>query len=123
MATLNEITSPDWSFSLAGTGQVVEDFSDINQCILIILSTVRGTDPLRPEFGVNIFDYIDLPVNTALPELIRECVDQITQFEPRVEITAVGKRVEGSSVTLIFNWLDVRAGKSGTTEQTFNLSR
>lgn len=68
---------------------VVIDIDDINQCISIILSTPKGSDPLRPTFGSNCQDYIDYPVNTARPHLVREIVDALNAWEPRASIVKV----------------------------------
>jgi len=66
--TLNDIASADWSLMLdssspsgrsgSGIGQVVEGVADINQCIGIILSTPKGSDPLRPTFACDLWRWI-----------------------------------------------------------------
>jgi len=119
MATLSDIKSSDWTLALDEEGKLVQGIDDINQCVLTILSTVRGSDPLRPTFGVPLISFIDRPVNEAIPELIRECVDQITEYEPRIEITSVGKRLEVSHLFLTFNWRDIRSGAKGNVTQGF----
>lgn len=68
---------------------VVIDIDDINQCISVILTTPKGSDPLRPTFGSNCHDYIDYPVNTARPHLVREIVDALNAWEPRISIIKV----------------------------------
>jgi len=122
MATLYDIKSSDWSISKDTLGNINQGYNDINQCILNILSTQRGSDPLRPEFGVPIREFIDQPINSAVAELIRECVDQITEFEPRIEIIAVGKKIENSQVFLTFNYRDARTKANGTVTQSFQLN-
>lgn len=122
MATLYDIKSSDWSISKDTLGNINQGYNDINQCILNILSTQRGSDPLRPEFGVPIREFIDQPINSAVAELIRECVDQITEFEPRIEIIAVGKKIENSQVFLTFNYRDARTKANRTVTQSFQLN-
>jgi hypothetical protein len=41
-----------------GRNGFVEGIEDIRQSIRIILETPQGSDPLRPEFGSNIYQYI-----------------------------------------------------------------
>ena len=65
MTTLNEITYVDWQYKLNKIGSVAEGVEDINQCIAIILLTQKGSDPLRPTFGSDIYKYIDYPINSA----------------------------------------------------------
>src|ERR1700685_306103 len=94
--TLADITSADWSLALdqpampgSGLGGVVQGVADVNQCIEIILTTPQGSDPLRPTFGANLWRYIDAPINTALPAIVREVTEAITRWEPRVTIIGI----------------------------------
>ena len=54
--TLADITSADWSLELGTIGGVVQGIADVEQCLGIIVTTPRGSDPLRPTFGANIWD-------------------------------------------------------------------
>ncbi len=72
MTNLNEIKSVNWQPKLNEIGSVVEDLDDIDQCIRIILMTRKGSDPHRPEFGSDIWQYIDAPVNITIPNIIRK---------------------------------------------------
>jgi uncharacterized protein len=94
--TLSDITSADWSLELdtagepgSGIGNVVQGLSDVNQCIQIILTTPKGSDPLRPTFGANLWRYIDSPINTAIPAIVREVTEAITRWEPRVTLISI----------------------------------
>uniref|UniRef100_UPI000469C759 GPW/gp25 family protein n=1 Tax=Pseudomonas sp. PH1b TaxID=1397282 RepID=UPI000469C759 len=69
----------------------------------------------RPEFGSNIHLYIDWPVNRVTPHLVREAVDSIRQWEPRVSVVQVQVTIEGSQVTLRVQWR-VAAGVTQLTE-------
>ena len=62
---------------------------DLRQAIAIILRTPRGSDPLRPEFGSNLHLYIDYPINRARPHLVRETVEAIRRWEPRLSVVRV----------------------------------
>jgi len=94
--TLADIVSADWSLRLdspgapgSGIGGVVQGINDVNQCIQIILATPKGCDPLRPTFGADVWRYIDVPINTATPAIVREVTEAITRWEPRVTVISI----------------------------------
>ena len=94
--TLADITSADWSLALdqpgepgSGIGNVVQGIADVNQCIQIILTTPKGSDPLRPTFGADLWKFLDAPINAAISAIVTEVTTAITQWEPRVKLTSV----------------------------------
>src|ERR1700677_1185091 len=94
--TLDDITSADWSLALdtpgrpgSGIGNVVQGIADVNQCISIILTTPKGSDPLRPTFGADIWHHIDAPIDTAIPAIVREVTEAILRWEPRVTVVSI----------------------------------
>jgi uncharacterized protein len=103
MATLQDITSADWQLSLT-EGEVVQDFADIQQCIFVILTTEKGTDPTRPDFGCGVYTYIDKPVNFAVPNMKREIAQAIATYERRVKIIRILHTVEEGKVTFKIEW-------------------
>ena len=113
---LNEIQSVDWQPKLGEIGSVVEGMDDINQCIRIILTTRKGSDPHRPEFGADLWQYIDYPVNQAIPNIIREAMDAIHMWEPRVDINSIKPTVDGAHVTLAIEWIIKDTSLSGNVE-------
>jgi phage baseplate assembly protein W len=74
-------------------GELVTDIADIDQCIRIILTTPKGSDPLRPLFGSNGHFYIDYPIDSARPHLVREAVNALRMWEPRIEVVKVSVTV------------------------------
>lgn len=70
-------------------GQLVLDAADIDQCIRIILTTPRGSNPHRPLFGSDLHLYIDYPVNSARPHIVREAFNALRAWEPRIEVMKV----------------------------------
>ena len=115
--TLDDITSADWSLCLdtsvggagegginsavlpgAGLGLVVQGIADINQCIGIILSTPKGSDPLRPTFANDLWQLLDAPITVARPALVREIVEGITKWEPRVRVLSVVVNLVGGTL-------------------------
>jgi len=87
--TIADISSADWSLKVGSVGSVVQGINDIDQCIAIILTTPRGSDPLRPTFGADLWQYIDNPISVAIPSIVREVSAAITMWEPRVILQSV----------------------------------
>ena len=96
--TLSDINSADWSLALdsseggtpgAGIGNVVQGMDDVNQCIGIILTTPKGSDPLRPTFACDLWQYIDRPINSAVPAIVREVYNALSLWEPRIRVLSV----------------------------------
>lgn len=117
MATLQDISSKDWSLSTATQGEVVQSLSDIQQCVYIILVTRKGTDPLRPDFGCGIYEYIDKPINIAVPNMKREILFAIQKYEPRVKIISILHAVEDAHLTFSITW--EFAGSTQTTTVSY----
>jgi phage baseplate assembly protein W len=97
--TLADVISADWSLMLdstaaqlglaSGVGAIVQGLGDVDQCIMIILTTPKGSDPLRPTFGCDIWQFIDAPLTLALPHIVREVTESLTIWEPRIKVIAV----------------------------------
>lgn len=97
---LDEIKSVDWQFKLNDIGNAAEGIDDIDQCIKIILMTRKNSNPHRPEFGSNIWQYIDYPINEAVPNIIREAFDAIALWEKRVQINAITAEINKSQINI-----------------------
>jgi hypothetical protein len=98
------IPSADWSPKLGSIGEVVEGLDDVAQCIQIILTTPKGSVPHRPTFGADIWRYLDLPVNLAMPNMIMEASNAITLWEPRAKLVKVTATPDLSDVVLAVEW-------------------
>lgn len=108
MTPLTSITAQDWQLALDQPGNVVSDLDDIGQCIRVILTTPKGTDPLRPQFACDLWPYIDYPMDRALPHIVREAWDAIETWEPRVQLISIAPRLgeyPGQIVLRIIWWL------------------
>ena len=104
MTTLNEITYVDWQYKLNSIGSVAEGVEDINQCIAIILLTHKGSDPLRPTFGSDIYKYVDYPINNAKANIIRETVDSIEKWETRIKVNLVTVEINETQIKVKVEW-------------------
>ncbi|UVM52221.1 MULTISPECIES: GPW/gp25 family protein [unclassified Pseudomonas] len=98
------ITAAHWQPALGTSGEVVEGLRDIDQAIRIVLTTPKGSDAHRPEFGSDIHLYIDWPVNRVTPHLVREAVDAIRRWETRVSVVQVLVLIEDSRIILRVQW-------------------
>lgn len=130
--TLADIASVDWSLELdgagmpgSGIGNVVQGIADVNQCISIILTTPKGSDPLRPTFGADIWRYIDAPIDTAIPAIVREVTEAILRWEPRVTVVSISvtpvtgvDTQSGAHLDISVTW-KLTLSSSGTQVSTF----
>ena len=57
-------------------------------------STPRGSDILRPTFGCDLFTYIDRPINTSIPAIVRDVTEALTLWEPRITLISVAAAVQ-----------------------------
>lgn len=103
MTTLAEITSAHWQPALKRDG-VVEGVADIDQAIRVILSTPKGSDPHRPDFGSDLLLYLDRPIDQAIPHVVRESVEAIRRWEPRCQLIKVIPSVDEAHLTLRVQW-------------------
>ncbi len=61
-----------------------------NQNIRLILTTIKGSDIHRPDFGSELYLWIDKPLTAINQGRIKaEIVDAIERWEPRVKIKEV----------------------------------
>ncbi len=91
---VHTITAVDWQPALDAIGDIVESLDDIRQCIRIILITPKGSDPHRPEFGCDLWRFLDYPVNEAIPRIVREAMDALRRWEPRIEVIRVVAQIQ-----------------------------
>lgn len=99
MATkLEDIKATNWQLSNQMIGQVVEGIDDIRQCIGTILTNTKGSDPLRPLFGSDVWQFIDSPINTAVANISAEIIDCIGKWEQRIRIKELTYNLAGSKI-------------------------
>jgi uncharacterized protein len=66
---------------------LVSGSDDINEAIMLILSTAPGERPMRPNFGCGIHDYIFESVDAyVVGRLEREIRIALDRWEPRIEV-------------------------------------
>ncbi|MDI3319998.1 GPW/gp25 family protein [Pinibacter soli] len=114
MATLQQIKSPVWTYSIGGGGAIAEGVAAIRQCIDVIIRTTKGTDPLRPEFGSDVYKYQDQPVDVAIPNIKKAILDAIATWEKRVSITSIDHEVKKENTQFFITYALVDENLSDT---------
>jgi len=117
---LADIVQPNWSLSADAIGEVVEGVDEISQCIILIVKTQKGSDPLRPDFGSDLFLYIDKPINEALPKVMKSIVDALNTWETRIEVENISYSVDVGQTTFDIEWTEKITGQTATTKVTTN---
>jgi uncharacterized protein len=98
-------------------GELVTDTQDVDQCIRVILTTPRGSAPHRPNFGSNLHLYLDYPINSARPHIVREAVNSLREWEPRIEIVKVDVALDGlAALACTVEWAFV----AGVSDASFS---
>ena len=109
--------SQHWQLSQGGSG-ITQGADDIDLCIRNILSTRKGSDVLRPEFGSGHFDYLDTPEDVFVPNAVRETVLAIQTWEKRAVVEEV--RFDGHAphihMTVVWRIADDVAGEIYQTQ-------
>jgi len=122
MATkLSDIRATNWQFSIRSGGEVAEGIDDVRQCIQIILTTRKGSDPLRPFFGSDIYKHIDKPVDVAAALISAEILDAINKWETRVIIKKLIYRISLGRIDFDITAELLESGEA--TELTFYVDR
>lgn len=85
-ALVGGIPALDWSPKMGAFGEVVQGPEDVAQSIAILLSTPRGSSPLRPLFGCDAWMYLDKPLQVARPLILAGVVEAIRLWEPRATL-------------------------------------
>lgn len=121
MATkIQEIKATNWQLSNQNLGEMAEGIEDIKQCIDIILTTQKGSDPLRPLFGSDIWKFIDNPTTIAAPNISAEIIDAIGKWEQRILIKRLVYNIDKEDINFELIYELQESGE--TTEIIFTIS-
>lgn len=82
-------SSSYWQLSSKGVGLIAEGLEDIRQCIDNILRTRKGSDPLRPLFGSDVFNWVDRPLPQAIPNIKKAILEALEIWEKRIQVKSV----------------------------------
>ena len=78
----------DKSINIEGTGYVYNS-QDIVQSWHIILTTIKGSDPLRQKFGSSLYKFIDKPFKKVKGDLIATIKTELEHYETRATIKSI----------------------------------
>lgn len=118
---LSEVKAKNWSLSLTSYASVVEGLAEISQSVFVIITTRKGSDPLRRSFGSDIYEYIDRPITEAIPLMIKAAVDALEIWEPRVKVTRVTYNLDVDGlVEFSIEWTEQTTNQTDTTKILIN---
>ena len=86
----------DWQLSATRFGEVVDGADAFAQTIGLILGTRLGSDPFRPSFGSDLYEYIDRPINAAAPAMALEIRRALNRWAEGVTVTGVSYTFQDS---------------------------
>lgn len=104
MTITEEQKTKNWQMSSSAPGVIITDVDDINQSILNIIGTVKGSDPVNPLFGVDIMKYIDKPAQQVAPVLMKDILASINTWEKRVIVDKITYSIDESHITFDIAW-------------------
>lgn len=90
----NEIIGRGWSFppqiGAQGGLALTREVSEVEQSILIILSTTPGERVMRPTFGSRLHELLFEPANPRTLSLVEDYIrEALGMWEPRIETDSV----------------------------------
>jgi phage baseplate assembly protein W len=83
----------DISINLDDRTKFATGIDDVKQSWNIILRTIPGTIPLLPNFGSNLYKYIDRPVNETFSNMANTIIKDLEYWEKRTKIKKVEKLI------------------------------
>ena len=86
---------PDIFNLISGKVDFDKDFTSINRCIGLILTTGKGELLGDPEFGCRLYELLFNQQTESLQEEVKTAiVESITRFEPRVKVDSSDITIE-----------------------------
>jgi uncharacterized protein len=97
----NPLVGKGWAFPVGVDGRggiaLAADTTDIDQSIIVILSTGIGQRVMRPDFGCKIHDLAFAPINAQTLGLVQRYVEEaLGWWEPRVDVVDVEVTTDSS---------------------------
>lgn len=82
---------------------LVEDRTEIEEAIHLVVRTAPGERPMRPDFGCRIHDHLFDSINETTVGTVAFDVEQaITRWEPRVDVEAVEVFADPEEASLLY---------------------
>ena len=90
-----------WRGMNAQTGRALSDLAHVRQSINKILTTPVGSRVMRRDFGSNLPDLVDAPLNEANKlRVIAATAEAISRWEPRIRVSQVTLAQDGPALTV-----------------------
>lgn len=91
------------------------EIEEINQNIITILSTTKGTVPLMRDFGIDP-NLIDQPQNQAFLQILKsEIITQIQKYEKRAKIEEISLYTKEEKLYIRLKWSNLQGETYETT--------
>ena len=86
----------------AKNGKKISGLEHVLQSISDILTTPIGSRIFRPDYGSDLFNLTDKPLNsTTLLKIFAATADALARWEPRISVTNVrAERIEAGRITV-----------------------
>lgn len=112
--------TPDWQVRLGTLGGIVDGVEDLEQCLRVVVLTPKGSVPHDPEFGADIYRYLDRPLAAVRGAIVREVIEAVRYGEPRVQLLSVALSPDDAAtgtIALTLEW--TVPGLAGTQQSAF----
>ena len=113
-----DIVGRGWTFppriGPQGGMALTDERSELDQAILIVLTTAEGERVMRPHFGSRLHELVFAPNNSSTAaEACRYVEDALAMWEPRIRVTSVnaGPDQDRENALLITIEYEVKATK------------
>ncbi len=108
-----------WAFPVrtdpTGSIALVTRERELEEAIRLVLGTVPGERPMRPEFGCRIHDLVFGPANaTTAGEIAYEVRAALARWEPRIEVVDVRVGFDRADAGTVY--VDLRYTVRGTND-------
>jgi hypothetical protein len=108
-----------WAFPVrtdpTGSIALVTRERELEEAIRLVLGTVPGERPMRPEFGCRIHDLVFGPANaTTAGEIAYEVRAALTRWEPRIDVVDVRVGFDRAEAGTVY--VDLRYTVRGTND-------
>ena len=109
-----------WLGMNSSTGRAITEMAHIRQSIRDILSTPVGSRVMRRDYGSDIFELIDGPLNgITRMRLMTATVMALLRWEPRIKVTAVSVDSIGMDGSLVITITAQRHDGQRTISESF----
>jgi phage baseplate assembly protein W len=102
----------DFSINQTNPDEYVSGVDDIKQCWWNILRTVPGSIPLMPEFGCDLYKYVDKPITLSFSEAANKITSALAKWETRATISKVTRTIDGSRIYINVVGIYISTGES-----------